>query len=410
MSYVTASNGEFRLDGKVFKNIGFNYYPLIINAASKANVQALFKACANVNCNVIRSWCFIEYMRKLNGSVIENNENTLKQIDMVLDEASKYNIKIILSLADNPTYLSKKTLCTWANTVYKAGLSTTYPYVGFFDSEYCRTIYKDTITMLSQRKNTINGKLYREDDSIFSLEGGNELRYDVFDSEGGTQNTTNSRNVSRIIDWINDTGSHIKDCFPNHLYSFGAMSHTWQWVQGDTVSNGSGYGVDYKKFSALNVIDYGDFHLYPNQSDNVNLMKYGQRLGYPDTVTGDGLVAQIKDYVKTFKDVGKPCMMGETGLVKEIKSSRMNYPLFPRHDYLKQLSNDFFQAGGSIILNWHAGLGKTSGSYDIALFAEGGESVNDNSNDTKLISYIAQKNSHINGKRIRVSDVKGITI
>lgn len=417
MSYVTRSTTTFQYEGRRFKFIGFNFYPFNVEVSSLSTIQAILGAAKDRGITVMRTWCFDAgkppsnvggNFRYLSGNILRFREAQFVQLDTLLAIARRYGIKIILCLADNtPNYDTKATYVNWANAVYNSRLSTSYPYTGFFDSEDCRTIYKQFIDKLVNRVNTFNGRVYKEDDTIFSWELGNELRYDVFDSEGGSQNTASSTNIAKVRDWANVMSTYIKSVDPNHLVSFGAMEHTWQWVQDDTVSNGSGYGVDYNILSALPNIDYLDIHCYPNQG-GTELLSYGQRLGYPTQRRDAGFRAQLRDYVAIAKANGKPAIIGEVGFVAENPGSNLYFPLNPRTRGLIEISNEWFNAGGDGIVIWHAST--ATESYNLNLNAIGGESLDTNRDDTKMMSYIYQKNYHLNGQRIPVDAVRGITI
>jgi len=338
---------------------------------------------------------------------LATREASFVQLDMVLDEARQRGIKLILSLADNPTYGTKQTYCHWADAIYGTSLEAAgYPYVGFFDNVNCRTLYKNFFALLANRVNTINGRVYKNDDTIFSWELGNELRYDVFTSEGGTQNTAASTDIAAVKDWILDAGASIKSVDPNHLLGYGDMGHTWQWVNGDVVSNGSGYGVDYNIFSAISYLDYLDFHLYPTQGDNVHLQEYGQRLGYPNAVTGDGFRAQLRDYVASAKSNGKPALCGELGMIRENIADTTYFPLYPRSEAFRNIYVTFFdEADGDGMVLWHGEI-TDGGTYTINLTGWDGTTTNLNYNDIPLVNHINERNGMLNGKRIRVIDTR----
>ena len=73
------------------------------------------------------------------------------------------------------------------------------------------------------------------------------------------------------------------------------------------------------------------------------------------------------------------------------------------------MAKDFFDADGDGMILWSATL-TGGGTYSVGLADTGGEELNDNTNDTKLMSLIAQRNSQINGKRIPVALVNSIAI
>lgn len=366
--------------------------------------QVLFNSGANTTIQIRHlNWggnC-VSYYDKFNLAVqgtpeLASRETTFVHLDMILNEASKYGVKLILSLADNPTYRTKETYISWVNTIYGSGLSTSYPYRAFFDDTNCRQLYKDFIDILTSRVNTINGVTYKNDPTIFSWELGNELRYDLFTSEGGTQNTVNSTNIIAITDWIQDVAGHLHTADPNHMVGFGSLAHTWQYANGDSVSNGSGYGIDYNIHSALPEIDYLDFHSYPTQSgDGSQLQKYGQRLGYPDAISGDGYRAQLQDFVAVGKANGKPVLCGEVGFPREVIASNTYFPLYPRVNAIKEISDVLFDAGADGLVLWHGEI-TDGGSYSVNFTGTwDGTTTNLNWDDRALASFITTANKYV---------------
>lgn len=56
MSFVTRSGSQFIRNGKRFRFVGGNYYPLFWS--SQATVQSVFDACVAKRIPVVRAWCF----------------------------------------------------------------------------------------------------------------------------------------------------------------------------------------------------------------------------------------------------------------------------------------------------------------------------------------------------------------
>lgn len=442
--------------------------------------------------------------------VLVYNEASFVRLDQALDEMRKRGIKVILSLADGneSNFNTKGTYVNWANAVFNAGLSTAYPYIAFYQSAICKQLYKDFIDVITQRVNTVNGIIYKNDPTIFSWELGNELRINQFTSESGTQNSANSQNVALMVAWATEMAEHIKVQDPNHMVNFGDMGHTWRFVSGDTVMNGSGYGVDYRKLTAIDAIDFLDFHMYPTQdaqnsanyptgetditsyglfftghappikqssgsvtsfhvtlneaaqigdvvvvhlvfssaltpaptlTDNVgntysltssavdnkthhyqsthtiagatslNVSWSGSRTvtAYVDEISGRdngnnartraGLEAQIADYIAAAHENDKPVLVGEVGWATGVVRNNYHYPLYPRLNAFNAFFQAFLNAGGDAIAIWHAVANETSGSFDIALYAHGGEAVVDDTDDTNTVALIKKYNGKLAG-------------
>ena len=420
MAFLTKSGANLQLNGSTVQLIGFNYYPALVDMTSLSTMRSLLDALAKRSeaCGLLRTWCFPVEKPPTNangnifyesGGTMYLHETTAVQLDNLLYEANKRGIKLVLSLADNTSnYNTKSTYVTWANNVYSAGLSTAYPYVGFFNSSDCRNIYESNFSTLANRTNTIDGIQYKNHPGIAWWELGNELRYDVFDAEGGTQNTASSTNIANVMNWADDMAGRMKVIDTNHLVSFSSVAHTWNWTNGDTVSNGSGYGACYLLFPSLVNVDILDFHHYPTQGGGeVQILKYGQRLGYANAITGDGLRAQLRDFVDVIRAGNKIAGCGEVGFVREVAASTQYFPLYPRHDAIKEIMDILFERGISYVLPWSATV-TGGGSYSIGLDESGTRAYwgsNANSNDATLMEYIKKKNTQLNypGKRSRIT-------
>jgi hypothetical protein len=344
--------------------------------------------------------------RKSGRPHLEYSERSLYNIDMVLDEARKRDIKIILSLADGNenNYNTKGQYVSWANSIYGTTYSNVFPYYDFWTSTYCKNFHKDLIKTLASRVNTINGRTYRDDPTIFSYELGNELRANSYGTNDNTTSSSVLTTISKPSGWIDEMSTYAKSVDANHLVGFGDSSHSYQYLQdgsgvGDVVYNGTYYGVDYGIISALPNIDYLDVHLYPDHDDGVHLSdgggKYwGQAFGYNTGVSGDGLRAQLKDYVTVGHANNKPVIISEVGFVVGTTGDNTYYPLYNRYKAYKAILTDFLDvAGGDGVIPWHAAPAATSSSFDIALEATGGAGVTDNSNDTDIVNLFSTYNT-----------------
>lgn len=417
MGKITVSEGQFKQDGARFRFIGVNCYPLVQDNLTQKQLDNFFANCNDDNITVVRTWCFnrdvpatntVGNFRYLSGGTLNWVESTFVSLDRVLASARKYNVKLILPLVDNNGN-NKEDYLTWNDTINATSYGTNE--WEFFDDANVRQMYKDFVDKLAARVNTINGISYNDDDTIFSIELGNELRYD----KGGDPNinTLSSFNLAQLGNtggWADVMSAYIKGKFPGHLVGYGDLGHTWDFVTGDTIHNGTFYGVDYTITGSLSNIDYFDFHVYPYaDSPDFSLNKYGQSLGFPNSATAEGLTRQLVNFVKIAKAAGKPCMIGEWGVDK--RNTVLNsYPSYPRQVHFAKLFNDFFGADGDGALLWHYATSNIldDNNYNI-LPSEVHSGSNDNGNlnddDSNLISVIAQKASQINNKRRSLSQV-----
>ena len=89
----------------------------------------------------------------------EYNEKALKALDETLDLAAKYGVMVTLILAR--TWQGPDALANYASW-------TGTPIDNFFGDPDAIKAFQDHITFMANRTNTVNGKLYKEDATIFS--------------------------------------------------------------------------------------------------------------------------------------------------------------------------------------------------------------------------------------------------
>jgi hypothetical protein len=486
MAFVTRHNsGEFRLDGNRFRFIGGNFYPMIINTSSTASITAMMDDAVARRMTVIRTWCFDQgYMpsnsagnfRYLTGTTLNWREASFVHLDTVLDLARQKGLRLMLTLADNPTYNTKNTYARWSDAIYGTtyftpvtlnvtsavrtsnvvtvttatphgyltgnlvlcagavetgynggtapfgrfvtvtGANTfTFASTGaditftgamtvrrdvtpqaFFDAPTCQQLYKAFLLKLATRVNTINGLTYKDDDTIFAWDLGNEMRYDQQQDPG--INGSNSHNLTKLAKlggWIDVMSTYMKSVDPNHMVTCSSMSHTANFTTGDTISNGTYYGRDYAIETALPNIDFGAFNYYPSQGGSWHV--YGVRLGHAATVTnnGAGLTHQLKDFINTCKQNGKGAVVTENGWDKVVTGLTgtwpVDYPLYPRWTYFQRAFRDWFDNGGDGFMFWHFDNGNNYGMRSPTI-AVG----NDNDDDAPLDNLILQRSYQIN--------------
>ncbi len=297
---------NFELDGKPFCFAGSNnYYPIF---KPKPVVDDLFEAARALDLRVMRVWGMLD-RGSLDGSVpnadgeghkqgvyfqywdpiakkpaYNDGEDGLVRLDYVLAAAAKNDIKVIVVLINNwrPFGGIDQYLMWYGRNKHHE----------FFTEPELKQAYRDWVKHVVTRTNTINGRPYRDDPTIFAWELANEPRCkggSSFDSDTGWDKST-------ITTWADEMSGFIKSLDSNHLVSVG--DEGFLDGGGDHWAYEATDGVDHAALTALPNIDFGTFHLYPE-----------------DWGTPDGFGEQwIVDHIELARALGKPTILEEYGV------------------------------------------------------------------------------------------------
>lgn len=282
-----------------------NYYPIFKPAPA---VDSLFEAAEKMDFRVMRLWAMLD-IGSLDGSVphvdgagakqdvylhywdpvkkapaYNDGPNGMVRMDYMVAKAAQHNVKLIMVLVNN-----------WRDF---GGMDQYLTWFGrdkhheFYTAPEVKQAYKNWVQHVVMRTNSITGKPYREDPTIFSWELANEPRNKAgraFDRSEGWTNST-------ITDWADEMSRYIKSLDPNHMVSVGdegflngGGSH-WAYKAND--------GVDHAALTALPGVDFGTFHLYPED--------WGATLEWGE--------AWIADHVRVARELNKPTVLEEFGV------------------------------------------------------------------------------------------------
>jgi mannan endo-1,4-beta-mannosidase len=160
----------------------------------------------------------------------------------------------------------------------------------FYTAPEIRQAYKNWVQHLVTRVNTVNGKTYRDDPAIFAWELGNEPRCK------GTGPGAPGWDLTTIPTWVAEMSGYIKSLDPNHMVSIGdegflnGGGEHWAYKAND--------GVDHEAMTAVPTIDFGTFHMYPE--DWGAKLEWGERW--------------IVDHLRVARRLGKPTILEEYGI------------------------------------------------------------------------------------------------
>jgi mannan endo-1,4-beta-mannosidase len=297
---------SFLLDGEPFCFAGTNnYYPIY---KSRRMVDDLLETTKRLGLRVMRIWAYLD-RGSLDGSVqnidgpgekegvyfqywdpiqkrpLYNDGATgIEHLDYLLDKAKRADIKLILVLTNNwKEFGGMDQYLVWY------GLNEHHQ---FYTNPVVTQAYKNWIGHLVMRNNAINGTLYRDDPTIFAWELANEPRC----INSGPLDNRSGCSPRAISTWADQMSTFIKSIDPNHLVSVGDEGF---FAGGSGFGRDGADGVDHAALLALEHVDFGTFHLYPDT--------WGQSLGWSRQ--------WIEDHIDAARKAGKPTLLEEYGVV-----------------------------------------------------------------------------------------------
>jgi len=222
---------NFELEGEPFCFEGSNnYYPIF---KPKDVVDDLFENAQKLDFKVMRVWAMLD-VGSLDGSVphvdppgpkenvylqyfdpaakqvrLNQAENGLPRLDFVLDSAARHGVKLILVMVNNWTAFG-------GIDQYIVWHGRQHHHEFYTDPEIKQT-YKNWVKAVVTRSNTINGRLYRDDPTIFSWELANEPR----NISAGGRDSKSGWDKTTITIWADEMSTYIKSLDPNHMVSVG---------------------------------------------------------------------------------------------------------------------------------------------------------------------------------------------
>ena len=214
--FIEIRDGQFANGCNFFKLAGWNQWEVVEAAAGAPSisgasipkgmtgpqlVRTLLRRGAALGFNSMRTWVHAvnpQYALQPKPGVY--SEEVFQGLDYLLDEARKSGIKLILAFTSNwtpvggvPEYLK------WARSTNQAD---------FFTSPTIITMYRNFIQTVISRRNTINGRLYRDDPTIMAWDLLNEPRCP--NCPPGT-----------VSKWYADQAAFVRSLDPNHLITTG---------------------------------------------------------------------------------------------------------------------------------------------------------------------------------------------
>nr|KYP57601.1 Mannan endo-1,4-beta-mannosidase 1 [Cajanus cajan] len=311
-AFVQRNATHFILNGKPYYLNGFNAYWLMYMASdpsTSSKVTSIYQQASQHGLNVARTMAF--------------NDGTYRALQI---SPGSY---------DETVFKTKNIF--WCNF---------YAYIITINHFLVVGLYFGECVVMLSRNNTITGKIYKDDQTIFAWELMNEPR---------VQNDLSGKSFQV---WVNEMAAYVKSLDSNHLLEIGLEGFYGESMPQKKRFNPAGFqsGTDFISNNQLPQIDFATIHLYPDQ----------WLVGFNETaqnVFGD---EWVKAHIEDSSDVlGKPIVLTEFGF----SSKSYEYSVGKRDNYFEKLYNMIYSsasrggpcAGG---LFWQLLAGDMSGFGD----------------------------------------------
>jgi mannan endo-1,4-beta-mannosidase len=159
----------------------------------------------------------------------------------------------------------------------------------FYTSSGAQDIYQTHLDKVVNRKNSINGRLYKEDATIMTWEPINEPQLTA--DEGGED---------AMIKWHNKIAKHIKSVAPRQLVSTG-----FEAKQGS---------VAYNELHRSRDVDYGCAHMWPQIWGQYDMLDPSRENVERALRWTSGYILEVEGYAR---EVGKPIVLEEFGMPRD---------------------------------------------------------------------------------------------
>lgn len=292
--FIRRVDDKLMLNGKQFRFQGSNNY--YMHYKSNAMIDSVLKSAVDLNISVLRVWGFMDGgtgevdMQPSLGvyTPTGTRKSGFDRLDYTIKRAGELGIHVVIGLSNNwdafggvPQYVK------WLNLP---------SHDAFFSDANAKTAYKNYVSHVLNRVNSLTGVAYKDDPTIMTWELMNEPRVES-DKTGKV-----------LVAWTKEMSDYVKSLDKKHLVALGdegffnrADGANWTYT---------GYsGVDWEAIVKLPSIDYGTVHLYPGD------------WGFKDQIEAFG-TKWIKDHIAAGKVIGKPVVIEEYGTTVGSKENR----------------------------------------------------------------------------------------
>lgn len=232
------------------------------------------------------------------------NESLLEGLDFFIDEMGKRDMKAVIFLNNFWEWSGGMvTYLYWVNGGEYVNLGDPahpWPEFALFSAQFysnraAQALYRDYVSTLLRRRNSVNGRLYRDDPVIMAWQLANEPR--PGDGEASRSN------LPAYYAWVRETAGLIKELAPRQLVSLGSEGLMGCLELAECfIGAHAGTGVD-----------YATFHIWPR---NWRWFDAAQ-----PAANFDSAAARTEDYISRHIDLarrlGMPLVLEEFGMERD---------------------------------------------------------------------------------------------
>ncbi|MEV0564798.1 cellulase family glycosylhydrolase [Dactylosporangium sp. NPDC050588] len=307
--FVTRHGDDLTLNGKEFRFAGSNNYYLMYR--SPAMVDDVFADAKAAGFTVLRTWGFLDIGAQDDTGSVHHKENGvyfqywdgtrpayndgpdgLQHLDQVVKSARDKGIRLVIPLTNNwSAFGGMDQYVRWRGGAH---------HDDFYTDPVIRGWYKDWISHVLNRTNSLTGVKYKDDPTIMAWELANEPRC----VGSGVYPRSAACTDATVTAWAADISAHLDGVDRRHLISSGDEGFLCTDRASADFTVNCADGVDSAALAALPAVDFMSFHLYPDHWKK-------------DPSWGSGW---ITTHARLAGRLRKPVMLGEFGLLD--KASR----------------------------------------------------------------------------------------
>lgn len=269
--FVTRRGKELIADGAPLRWVGFNAPQLLSLAAEPPGAmeaaELMMSNAAKLGLKVARVWAFRDgsdwrpprYRQQafapLQIAPGLYNETMFRALDEVIVAAERAGVYVTLTLTNwHHDYGGIETYVKWVKGGSDLSDWTVY---NFYADARTRLLFKANLVAMALRRNSVTGRLYRDDPTIISWDLINEPRCSA--CPGATK-------AEALQAWVGEMSGFMKSLDPHHLVTVSSEGYYGESTTELMLANPGLWavceGMDYHQLYSLPGVDYAVAHLY----------------------------------------------------------------------------------------------------------------------------------------------------